>query len=534
MPYKLRKAPKRDLYWVVSEDGSKHSKDPMPRVRAEAQIRALYANVKDLKGSAIPPKSDIQKIAKASYDKAPPDNIGDSVLIKSTPTLKFYKNGDTIIVAVRGTADTADWTKNNVFIPTNSLKSGSRYGADEAVIREVQRQYPHDQYHYYGVGHSLGGALLDEFIEAGLIDNGLSYNPAVQPKEFNKTESKNERIYNSGDALYQSMGKRLKSNPEVRENKKDNNSWFSKLARIIPGATGSLVSTANDYLDAHKLDRFEGGRRPHTHRHKLIGMGFFGNIWSAVKKVGTQVAQKLLLPKITPYVAPVAKAFSAITNIFVPHGYSPANKKWLEQNGAGVIKSIEVRRTPVGKAINGAFNIITAGKWEESKKKQGYDSVFHLAMVITYDLAGQSKRAVLEKNDTLNFTSTIKDYPGTESVNVSVSTPLTIIDAVNATQKAMGAKYFTYSAFNNNCQNFVAGFLNANNLMTPTVSSFVLQPVSNLLSEQPTYTEDFAQGITNLGGITDRFKQGYGRANHHKLKPVMIGGRKMVSLEVDG
>jgi len=531
MPYKLRKAPNRDLYWVVAEDGSKKSKEPLPRARAEAQMRALYAN---MAGGAIPAKSDIQKIAKASYDTSPPDNIGDSVLIKATPTLKFYKNGDTIIVAVRGTLDKDDWTKNNVFIPSNTLKKGSRYSADEAVIRQVQQEYPHGQYHYYGVGHSLGGALLDEFIEAGLIDNGLSYNPAVQPKEFGKDSSKNERIYNANDALYQSMGSRLKAKPEVRNEKPTPDGWFNKLAKVIPGGLGSVIRTGNDYLNAHSLEAFNGGRRPHTRRHKLMGMGFFGNIWSAVKKVGTQVAQKLLLPKITPYVAPVAKAFKAITDIFVPHGYSPANRKWLEQNGAGVIKSIEVRRTPVGKAINGAFNIITAGQWEQSKKKQGYDSVFHLAMVITYDLAGQTKRAVLEKNDTLNFTSTIKDYPGTESVNVSVSTPLTIIDAVNATQKAMGAKYFTYSAFNNNCQNFVAGFLQANNLMTPTVSSFVLQPVSNLLAEQPSYTEDFAQGITNLGGITDRFKQGYGRANHHKLKPVMIGGRKMVSLEVDG
>lgn len=43
MPYKLRKAPNRDLYWVVSkETGDKHSKEPLPKPRAEAQMRALY------------------------------------------------------------------------------------------------------------------------------------------------------------------------------------------------------------------------------------------------------------------------------------------------------------------------------------------------------------------------------------------------------------------------------------------------------------------------------------------------------------
>jgi hypothetical protein len=45
MPYKLRKAPKKDLYWVVKTSDGKHmSEDPIPKERAEAQMRALYAS----------------------------------------------------------------------------------------------------------------------------------------------------------------------------------------------------------------------------------------------------------------------------------------------------------------------------------------------------------------------------------------------------------------------------------------------------------------------------------------------------------
>jgi hypothetical protein len=44
MPYKLRKAPNRDLYWVVSvETGAKHSKEPIPKAKAEAQMRILVS-----------------------------------------------------------------------------------------------------------------------------------------------------------------------------------------------------------------------------------------------------------------------------------------------------------------------------------------------------------------------------------------------------------------------------------------------------------------------------------------------------------
>jgi SLT domain-containing protein len=43
MPYTLRKAPRKELYWVVGENGKKHSILPLPKARAEAQRRALYA-----------------------------------------------------------------------------------------------------------------------------------------------------------------------------------------------------------------------------------------------------------------------------------------------------------------------------------------------------------------------------------------------------------------------------------------------------------------------------------------------------------
>ena len=43
MPFRLRKAPKRDLYWVVDDTGKKYSKDPMPKEKAREQQKALYA-----------------------------------------------------------------------------------------------------------------------------------------------------------------------------------------------------------------------------------------------------------------------------------------------------------------------------------------------------------------------------------------------------------------------------------------------------------------------------------------------------------
>ena len=43
MPFRLRKAPKKDAYWVVDDTGKKYSKSPMPMEAARRQQKALYA-----------------------------------------------------------------------------------------------------------------------------------------------------------------------------------------------------------------------------------------------------------------------------------------------------------------------------------------------------------------------------------------------------------------------------------------------------------------------------------------------------------
>ena len=45
MPFGIRKSPNKNLYWVYNkETGKKFSKKPIPRERAEAQRRAIYAS----------------------------------------------------------------------------------------------------------------------------------------------------------------------------------------------------------------------------------------------------------------------------------------------------------------------------------------------------------------------------------------------------------------------------------------------------------------------------------------------------------
>jgi hypothetical protein len=56
MPYKLRKAPKKDLYWVVAVDGKHMSHEPLTRTMAEKQMKALNIAHARKMGYKIPVK----------------------------------------------------------------------------------------------------------------------------------------------------------------------------------------------------------------------------------------------------------------------------------------------------------------------------------------------------------------------------------------------------------------------------------------------------------------------------------------------
>jgi hypothetical protein len=141
---------------------------------------------------------------------APPAAVGDYRLIKSNERVAFYDNGTDIIMAVRGTRPSVAEDRAAAFSTLyNGLENTDLYKGDEALLRQVHAEYPERT--YKGVGYSLGGAIVDELMDKGLLDSGHSYNPAVQPKNFFK-DTKHIRTYNEGDILYNTMGQFVSGN----------------------------------------------------------------------------------------------------------------------------------------------------------------------------------------------------------------------------------------------------------------------------------------------------------------------------------
>ena len=158
--------------------------------------------------SAIDPR-DLQKMCEQAYALFSgnyPVNVGKWDLIKFTREDLLYRHMDVFVVAVRGTQGAPsgdDWSANRT-IPFNGLSKTLRCESDLALVTSWKREFPFGT--WYATGHSLGGAICDELLRAGLVSEAYTFNPAVQTKDFDG-KLKNRRVYARGDPLYQLFGR---------------------------------------------------------------------------------------------------------------------------------------------------------------------------------------------------------------------------------------------------------------------------------------------------------------------------------------
>ena len=215
-------------------------------------VNEFFSNIEGkLSGGSLPSKGTVWLMTKASYQPSAPQNIDGWSLVLNTPGVKAYMKGTSIVLAMRGTvpSDTRD-LKADASIGIGQLTSSQRWNDDLAVVKDLQLRFNPKQYQYSAVGHSLGGALCDELLKAGLVRDAWSYNPAVSIGDFNKPLA-NHRVYMDADPLYRLMGVNTR-NPEVRKYKPK--SITQSFWNAIP-----YLGNATKALDAHALDNFVGG-----------------------------------------------------------------------------------------------------------------------------------------------------------------------------------------------------------------------------------------------------------------------------------
>ena len=157
----------------------------------------------------------------------------------------------------------------------------------------------------------------------------------------------------------------------------------------------------------------------------------------------------------------IKEAFSGI-----PTRLNNVSQRTLKDFGKLPIILLKLAKTPLNENISNVVNTISLGKMKELANKYGYDKMFHISLIATLP---NNNNIIIEKNEVviiepLNNSKSLNQ--NTEYLNIAVQDPnLNLNEMINKTIKYMGDdKFYSYDAFDNNCEKFVKSILQANNL----------------------------------------------------------------------
>ena len=296
----------------------------------------------------------------------------------------------------------------------------------------------------------------------------------------------------------------------------DNGTFYSNKALTLSKAKAQQRAL---YAKQRRGEIFHGsGYSFITHGGRtdmiLKGSGWIGDIGAKIKSAAGAVAQR-------------AKAvFKGIRKDF-----NPSSRAIIAKYGDWRIIGIKIRREPLPTFIEKAANFITKGLWGEVKNEYNYDKLYHLSLLITLTNGQQTNDVLFEKNQVINIIDSYNTNTSQDIMVVDWTSPgMTFNTFIENTKLFMGANFFPYDAFKNNCQNFVLDALRANGVNDEKITEFVLQPVDMLLKKLPNYIGPTAKVLTNLGGLADVAMYGEGKDVVMKRKDYFEEHKRIVGL----
>ena len=195
----------------------------------------------------------------------------------------------------------------------------------------------------------------------------------------------------------------------------------------------------------------------------------------------------------------------------------------LKKYGNEIIHSIVVCRSPVPSMIQKALQVA-------SFNSLSYDVLFHLFIIINGNI-------LLEKNSVINMSINPRIPSDTEHMECPTPSNTTINEFLNKCLQSMGSsKFFSYSGYDNNCQNFILHLLNSNGILSNELNQFIKQNTESIFENNPTLRK-LTNNITDVDGRVHELMGGrlipyttyklY--AKKYKIKLTKSGKRKHMS-----
>ena len=152
-------------------------------------------------------------------------------------------------------------------------------------------------------------------------------------------------------------------------------------------------------------------------------------------------------------------------------GISPNVDKFLRDHGDEPITEMIISRNEISSLLIGSMKIIST----QFRERAGSNKLYHLKLLIKTTHSNIS----LEKNEVITISPYKMNYDA-ENLYVSYPPGISINILLQNTRDKMGGSFLTYSARDNNCQNFILALLQSNFLDNPRNVLFTKQSTSDL------------------------------------------------------
>ena len=188
-------------------------------------------------------------------------------------------------------------------------------------------------------------------------------------------------------------------------------------------------------------------------------------------------------------------------------GISPNVDAFLSSHGDEPITQFVISRTILNPLLTNAIGVISPS----FRRKTQNTPLYHLHVLLRTSKSSLS----LEKTERITI-GRHSNRPGSENMQVSVPSGLTLNIMLGRTRMLMGGKFLTYSAQSNNCQDFILAVVQSNNISTSANTLFVKQSTKSLFTPQ---LRKISNTLTDAAGVANILRQGGDIDRPKKINP---------------
>jgi hypothetical protein len=180
----------------------------------------------------------------------------------------------------------------------------------------------------------------------------------------------------------------------------------------------------------------------------------------------------------------------------------PTVKRAMDKIGDWKIVALSIVRQPIQSFIRTILNGLTLGKLDQVLKEKGYDKLFHLSLFVRCEPPDAKDGSTEEvwKFDKGPLVSVKKERPplGKDIESKPAAPGRHLVKDLFKRQNEPG--FYTYSAFTNNCQDWILKMLQSIGAANPQVTAFVKQDAASIGKALGWFAPSVAQEVTDLGG----------------------------------